>query len=87
VPTISDSEGNKIVISGRSGIEFSTIQGYVYLIDSEMVISEEYNIAIYADNIEVLGGNSQLDEGQAERLIETVVLLCTQGGIRTKVFW
>lgn len=86
MPTIKDSNGDEIVISGRTGIQYTDRNGNVYFIDSEMVISNDYNIAIYENCIESLYGAPNLSDKEMKLVIEKVIQLCDQGGIRTKKF-
>lgn len=76
-----------IVIKGRSGIEYFDGNNNKYFIDSEMVVSEDYDIAIYPESLMQIDENNTTSEVKNKnRILERIDELCKQGHIKSRFF-
>lgn len=77
-----------IILKGRAGIEYHETNGQVYFIDSEMVVSKEYDVALYIDGIVFLNNKKSQPDIKTRRIvINRVEKLCTEKGIKTRIFY
>jgi hypothetical protein len=51
MPTIKNNVGDTLIIAGRSGMKFIDKNMKEYYINSEMVISDEYDFVIFSESI------------------------------------
>ena len=88
MPIIKDEIAEDyIVIKGRSGIEYFDANNNEYFIDSEMVVSEDYDIAIYPESLIQINKNNTTSEVKNKKLIlERICKLCRQGNIKSRSF-
>ena len=73
----------KVKFLGRGGIEFN-YQDVDYLIDSEMLIGEEYDIVVYKDSV-MTKDNRKLVAGSLKEEILSALLDYLQNKERLKV--
>lgn len=70
MPLIKDNKiGDYIVITGRAGIEYFDPQGNKYFIDSELVDSSDYDIAIYPESLVQIKNNNITIEVNYKKII------------------
>lgn len=86
MPIIRGDDGCYIVIKRRCGIEFYDHQNIGYYIDSEMVASDEYDIAIFKFDVTYLECTDAINETKREEIVSKVVELCKKGRIRVRLF-
>lgn len=86
MPLIKGTNGDYLKIAGRSGMEYTDESGLKYFIDSEMVASEDYDIAVYLDSIVDDKSNPVIASNLRNKIVERVKILCTQGEIKIRLF-
>ena len=86
MPMIYDDDGTEcLTIKGRAGMQYETANGDTYEINSEMVASDEYDIAVYASDV-VANGGRVVTGSEKDEVISRVIALCEKGRIRIRVF-
>jgi hypothetical protein len=86
MPIIHDDAGGYLEIRGRGFVHYYTADGRGYHVNSEMVASGDYDIAIYASDITSMGEGTPVTESERAEVISRVVDLCEKGRVRIKVF-
>jgi len=66
-------------------MEYERDNGEIYRINSEMVISDEYQIAVYASDVLAAGGRV-VTGPERDDVISRVIALCEKGRIRIRLF-
>lgn len=85
MPTITSSNGCRIIISGRCGISFYDENNNEFYIDSEMVNSIDYDMYISRTGIWKKNDKIIIPLNKKEEILNIVLELCKQGGIKVKV--
>jgi hypothetical protein len=86
MPLIQDDDGGRLEIRGRGFVYYYNAEGRGYQVSSEMVASDEYSIAIYASDIELIGERTQVTGLEKEEVLSQVKKLCEKGRVRIKIF-
>jgi hypothetical protein len=79
-------DGARLEIRGRGFVYYYNAQGRGYQVSSEMVASDEYSIAIYALDVELIGDGMQVTGLEKDEVLSRVRKLCEKGNVRIKVF-
>ncbi|MEO7779453.1 MAG: hypothetical protein ABIY63_18155 [Fibrobacteria bacterium] len=61
-------------------------EGKGYQVNSEMVSSNEYDIAVYASDVVVVGEQTQVTNPERAEVITRVKKLCDQGNVKIRIF-
>ena len=86
MPMIYDDDGGCLTIKGRCGMHYDSANGSSYEINSEMVASNEYDIAVYA-SADVLANERRVVTGpEKAEVISRVKALCEKGRIIIRIF-
>lgn len=80
-----DDGAGCLTIKGRAGMHYERDNGDAYEINSEMVVSDEYDIAVYASDVRANGGRV-VTGSEKDEVISRVIALCEKGRIRIKIF-
>lgn len=83
---IQDDDGGRLEIRGRGFVYYYSAQGRGYRVNSEMVASDEYDIAIYASDIVPIGEDIQVTEAEKAEVISRVKRLCEKGKVKIRIF-
>lgn len=83
MPIIESLTGECLLLK-RLGVEYLSSNGYKFLIDSEAVVSSDYNLAVYIDSIE--SDSCQIDSRLKEHIVWRVFTLAKKENIVIKFF-
>jgi hypothetical protein len=86
MPLIRDDDGGYLEIRGRGFVYYHSALGQGYQVNSEMVASDDYDIAVYASDVTLIDGRTQVAEPERAEVISRVKKLCERGHIRIRVF-
>ena len=87
MPMIYDDDASGcLTIKGRAGMQYERDDGEIYSINSEMVVSDEYHIAVHASADVLANGGRVVTGPEKEEVISRVIALCEKGGIRIRLF-
>jgi len=86
MPLIQDDDGGRLEIRGRGFIYYYNAQGRGYRVNSEMVASDEYDIAVNASDVELIGEGTQITGLEKDEVLSRVRKLCERGRVRIKIF-
>ncbi|MGC4093717.1 MAG: hypothetical protein QM756_38615 [Polyangiaceae bacterium] len=86
MPLIRDDDGAWLEIRGRGALCYFSPEGKGYEVNSEMVASDEYDIAVYASDVVLAGTRTQLTGVERGEVISRVRKLCEKGRVRIRVF-
>jgi hypothetical protein len=86
MPLIQDDDGGRLEIRGRGFVYYYNAQGRGYQVNSEMVASDEYDIAINASDVELIAEGTQVTGPEKDEVISRVRKLCEKGKVRIRVF-
>lgn len=86
MPLIRDPDGGYLEIKGRGLLRYYTAEGKGYEVNSEMVAADDYDIAVYASDITLIGERTQLTKPEKVEVISRVRRLCEKGHVRIRVF-
>ncbi len=86
MPLIKGNKGDYLKITGRAGMDYTDESGKNYFIDSEMVVSNEYDIAVYIDSVTDDQENLVKDQVIKDKIIERIKTLSRDGGIKIRLF-
>ena len=82
-----DKEGRSVEILGRSGIKYRD-KSNKYFIDSEMLVSPEFDIVIFSDSVRYYSNTSLLNpltKNEKDEIVKIVLTLLESAGIKTDV--
>jgi len=82
-----DNEGRSVEILGRSGIKYKN-KSQKYFIDSEMLVSPEFDIVIFSDSVRYYNDTSlihPLTKDEKNEIIRIAVKLLESAGIKVDV--
>jgi len=83
-----EKRGDYIILKGRAGVEYyeTNVQGY--FIYSEMIVSNEYDVALYIDGIVFINNKKSQPDIKTKRIVVNQVdKLCTERGMKTRIFY
>lgn len=86
MPLIRDDDGGYLEIRGRGFLYYYSAEGRGYQVNSEMVASDEYDIAVYASDVALIGERTQVTKPERVEVISRVRKLCEKGHVRIRVF-
>jgi len=86
MPTFRSDRGDYLIIKGRCGLEYFDELGIVFFIDGEMVVSKDYDFAVYADTINYLDSNQAVGDTIKASIIVKVQQLCAENNFRIQLF-
>jgi len=86
MPLIKGNKGDYLKITERAGMDYTDESGKNYFIDSEMVVSNEYDIAVYIDSVTDDQENLVKDQVIKDKIIERIKTLSKDGGIKIRLF-
>jgi hypothetical protein len=86
MPLIRDDDGGYLEIRGRGFLYYYSAEGRGYQVNSEMVASNEYDIAVYATDVSLVHEPGQVTEPERVEVVSRVRKLCEKGNIRIRVF-
>lgn len=86
MPLIPDDDGGRLEIRGRGFVFYYDASGRGYQVNSEMVASGEYDIAINASDVELIADGTAVTGRERDEVIEHVRKLCEKGRVRIRVF-
>lgn len=83
MPLIEDISGESLLIK-RLGVEFFDVNGFKYMFDSEPVVNQEYNIAVFFDSFE--SDCAELNSFQKQHIVYRIYVLAKNKNILLKFF-
>ena len=86
MPLIHDEDGGYLEVRGRGFVYYHSAQGKGYQVNSEMVGSEDYDIAVYASDVTLMDGRTRVAEPERIEVISRIKKLSVRGHIRIRVF-
>ena len=86
MPLIHDDDGARLEIRGRGFLYYVSPEGKEYQVNSEMVGTEEYDIAAYASDITLVGQQTQVTAQERVEIMTRVRKLCDKGSVRIRIF-
>ena len=79
MPTLKSEKGYAIVISGRCGMVYYDENNNEYLIDTEMVISPQYDFVLSHNSVS--SSRIELTQNERSEIIKRIVELCKSNNI------
>ena len=86
MPLVRDDDGSYLEIRGRGFIYYYDAEGRGYQVNSEMVATDEYDIAVYASDVVLVGEKEQVADPEKGEVISRVKMLCEKGHVRIRIF-
>jgi len=86
MPLIRDDDTAYLEIRGRGFLYYVSPDGKEYQVNSEMVGTDEYDIAVYASDITLVGERTQVSAQQRVEILSRIEKLCEKGSVRIRIF-
>jgi hypothetical protein len=86
MPLIRDDDGGYLEIRGRGLLYWYNAEGRGYQIDSEMVASVEYDIAVYPSDVTLMGEGKPASQAERVEVLTRMRKLCEKGHVRIREF-
>jgi hypothetical protein len=86
MPTFRSDRGDCLIVKSRCGLEYFDENGVGFFIDGEMVVSDDYDFAVYADTINCLNNNQAVDDDAKASIMVKVQQLCSENNFKIRIF-
>ncbi|MEJ5056205.1 hypothetical protein [Sphingobacterium sp. MYb382] len=84
---VDNNHSERVVITGRAGLNYFDGLGGAYFVSSEMVgDTSEYGYAIYSDDIIRLSDDTIVSKEEQDSIIKRVMIICKAKGMRPQLF-